>query len=475
MRSRRILAVLAVAALGSSATAIANAAQHADSSSAALPGDVNLVQVRESLLGKHYWYQQTYQGLPVIDTYYARHVDTSGAETVTDGRKAITSDISVLPSVVDDTASAKAVAAVTKALAGAHAAKTQLAVLPGSTPRLVWSVLSEGADGEYRSLVDAKSGAVIRSESTVKHADGTGQVYDPNPVVKLQNESLTDGSDADSAVPSSAYSTVTLHNLDGSGKLNGTYANMNGLRKNKLATSSTNTFVYTRSDDRFEQVVAYHAVDSVQTYIQSLGFANVNNESQDLLPDTTTQDNSWYSPGKDTITFGTGGVDDAEDVEVIWHEYGHAVQDDQVPGFGSTTEGGSIGEGFGDYLALTMSQANSSDTATTPWACLMDWDSTSYTSGTPHCIRRADTNLTVADKNGEVHHDGQIWSRALYDINKGLGREKANKVIIEAQFNFAPDTNFAAAANATVAAAQALYGSTDAATVRAAFQARGIL
>ncbi len=99
----------------------------------------------------------------------------------------------------------------------------------------------------------------------------------------------------------------------------------------------------------------------------------------------------------------------------------------------------------------------------------------SYTSGTPHCIRRADTNLTVADKNGEVHHDGQIWSRALYDINKGLGREKANKVIIEAQFNFAPDTNFAAAANATVAAAQALYGSTDAATVRAAFQARGIL
>ncbi len=144
MRSRRILAVLAVAALGSSATAIANAAQHADSSSAALPGDVHLVQVRESLLGKHYWYQQTYQGLPVIDTYYARHVDTSGAETVTDGRKAITSDISVLPSVAADTASAKAVAAVTKALAGAHAAKTQLAVLPGSTPRLVWSVLSEG-------------------------------------------------------------------------------------------------------------------------------------------------------------------------------------------------------------------------------------------------------------------------------------------------------------------------------------------
>ena len=110
----------------------------------AAPDGLKLIAVKKSLLGTHYWYQQTYQGLPVIDTYYARHVDTSGAETVTDGRKAITSDISVLPSVAADTASAKAVAAVTKALAGAHAAKTQLAVLPGSTPRLVWSVLSEG-------------------------------------------------------------------------------------------------------------------------------------------------------------------------------------------------------------------------------------------------------------------------------------------------------------------------------------------
>src|SRR6266508_1802156 len=450
MRSRRILSVLAVAALGSSATAIANAAQHSDPASSSVPGDLKLVQVRESLLATHYWYQQTYHGVPVLDTYYARHVDKSGAETVTDGRAAIAGDLSVLPSVAASTASSKAVVAVTKALAGAQASKTQLAVLPGATPKLVWSVISDSANGEYRSIVDARTGAVLKNESMVKHADGTGQVYDPNPVVKLQNE-------------------------DGSGKLNGTYANMSGVRKNKQAVSSTNSFVYTRSDDKFEQVVAYHAVDSVQSYIQSLGFTNVNNESQDLLPNTTTQNNSWYSPGKDTITFGTGGVDDAEDVEVIWHEYGHAVQDDQVPGFGSTIEGGSIGEGFGDYLALTMSQANSSDTATTPWACLMDWDSTSYTSGTPHCIRRADTNLTVADKNGEVHHDGQIWSRALYDINKGLGREKANKIIIEAQFNFAPDTNFNAAANATVAAAQALYGSTDAATVRAAFQARGIL
>ena len=52
----------------------------------------------------------------------------------------------------------------------------------------------------------------------------------------------------------------------------------------------------------------------------------------------------------------------------------------------------------------------------------MDWDATSYTSTVPHCLRRLDTNLHYpADLNGEVHHDGQIWSRALWDIRQALG------------------------------------------------------
>ena len=138
-----------------------------------------------------------------------------------------------------------------------------------------------------------------------------------------------------------------------------------------------------------------------------------------------------------------------------------------MPGFGSGSDAGAIGEGFGDYLAATMSQANSADTATTPWACVMDWDSTSYTSTTPHCIRRLDTTKTVANRTGEVHDDGEIWSHALWDVNKAFGRDKATRIILEAQFSYAPSTTWAAAAQKTVDAATALYGSTDAATVRA--------
>ena len=107
---------------------------------------------------------------------------------------------------------------------------------------------------------------------------------------------------------------------------------------------------------------------------------------------------------------------------------------------------------------------------------MADWDSVSYTSVTPHCLRRVDTNLHYPeDLNGRVHHDGQIWSRALWDIRNALGARTADMIILEAQFDFAPDTSMPAAAQATVDAALRLYGQREAKVVRRAFVDRGIL
>ena len=67
----------------------------------------------------------------------------------------------------------------------------------------------------------------------------------------------------------------------------------------------------------------------------------------------------------------------------------------------------------------------------------IDWDSTSYTSRVPHCLRRVDLDLHYpGDLDGEVHHDGQIWSRALWDIRQALGNVKADTIIIEGQIDF---------------------------------------
>ena len=308
--------------------------------------------------------------------------------------------------------------------------------------------------------------------SSAKAFTGTaqGRVFDPNPVVTLQDETLTDQKDADYEALQDAYELVELTNLDGSGFLRGDYADVCGTKS--CAFSSDGTFLFGRDHTWFEQVMAYHAVTQAQLYIQSLGFTNVNNEPQVVRADQFGGDNSFYDPKKDSITVGKGGVDDGEDAEVIWHELGHAIQDDQVPGFGVTHDSNSIGEGFGDYWAFTMSEPVSGGFDE---ACIADWDSVSYTSDVPHCLRRVDLDLTVDDQTGRIHHDGQIWSRALYDIHNALGRETADTIILQAQFDFGVDPSFAEAAQATVGAAEAIAGQGAALKVQKAFEDRGIL
>jgi hypothetical protein len=324
--------------------------------------------------------------------------------------------------------------------------------------------------------------AVTPGTAGAASSTASAKVFMVNPVQFSGDETLTDQNDSATAVPASDYRTVTLTNLDGSGKLTGDYASVVSETGKAAFAAPGGSYNYNRHDDQFEQVMAYYWVTQAQLYIQSLGFGStlpaVNKRQQLVRINQYGGDNSFYRPGNGrlTITFGKGGVDDAEDGEVIDHEYGHSVQDDQVPGFGSSLDAGSIGEAFGDYLAVEVGLHVAGAPANgVPAACVADWDSTSYTSDVPHCLRRVDTNLTVADRIGEVHFDGQIWSRALWDIRNALGPALADKIIIDAQFDFAPDTSFRAAALATVAAASRFGGAKAAKAATAAFQARGIL
>ncbi|HXJ65404.1 MAG TPA: bacillolysin [Actinomycetota bacterium] len=310
---------------------------------------------------------------------------------------------------------------------------------------------------------------------------GVASVFVPNPVQSLGDESLTDQKDSDAAVPAAAYNDVVLTNLDGSGYLRGDYAAVVS-NTGKAAYSPTNTFRYTRHQDQFEQVMAYYWITQAQRYIQNLGFGTtfrpINDRPQAVRIDQWGQDNSFATDSpKNELRFGKGGVDDAEDAEVILHEYGHAIHFAQNFVFGSE-EAGAISEGFGDYWAVTVSDVVSKSLGVLerePLPCVADWDSVSYTSDVPHCLRRVDTNLHYpTDLNGKVHHDGQIWSRALWDIRNALGNVKADTIILQGSFDF-PGTTMPDLASRTVAAAQQLYGNAAATAVHKAFADRGIL
>src|SRR3954454_11621653 len=320
--------------------------------------------------------------------------------------------------------------------------------------------------------------AIAAAPAAARNA--TGQVFKPNPVADLGIESLTDQKDADyfstDPVLRRAYHRDTLTNLDNSGTLTGDYAKVVS-STGKAAADTGAGFIYTRNQDQFEQTMAYYWVTKAQLYIQSLGFGStlpaVNRRPPLLRINQFGGDHSFFTEGtrKLTIPCGKGGVDDAEDAEVILHEYGHSVQDNQVPGFGSTPDAGAIGEAFGDYLAVTVTE-HFAPTPDEP--CVADWDSTSYTSTVPHCLRRVDANKHYPeDLAGEVHADGEIWSRALWDIHKALGARLADTIIIRAQFRFTPDISMPAAAARTIATA-GLYGTSAQKAVQAAFAARGL-
>jgi hypothetical protein len=314
--------------------------------------------------------------------------------------------------------------------------------------------------------------AALATKPPSGNSTGSGRVFAPNPVAALGDQTLTDMKDADYPALQPAYKLKTLTNLDGSGFLRGDWAEIVSETGNP-AYSTTNTFHYNRHDDEFEQVQAYYWITEAQKYIQSLGFGvwrrPVNMEPQRLRINQWGIDNSFATTHKDEIRLGKGGVDDAEDEEVVLHEYGHAIHFSQNFVFGST-EAGAISEGFGDYWAVTVTDVIA---PSTDKPCVADWDSVSYTAA-PHCLRRIDRDRHYPeDLTGRVHTDGQIWSRALWDIRQALGPATADTIILKGQFDF-PGTTMTALAQSTVLAAEE-FGPGAVAAVRDAFEDRGIL
>jgi hypothetical protein len=312
---------------------------------------------------------------------------------------------------------------------------------------------------------------------------GIARVFMVNPVQSSNDQTLTDDKDAASAVPSSAYALAPLRNLDGSGYLRGKWVTVESATGTP-AYSRTGEYVYTRDQDQFEQVMGYFWVNQAQEYLQSLGFGStlrgIIKEPFSVKINQFGGDNSYQTDKPYRIRLGKGGVDDAEDAEVIVHEYGHAVHQSQVPGYGQSADAGAIGESFGDYLAVTVGLAAAAQygwpVAANP-ACPMDWDSTSYTDA-PHCIRSFAANLQATAVGG-VHARSQIWSQALWEIRLGyVGLKNTtaawDTTLIDSQFHYAADTSFAAAAMATNDAARAHDGATFANAVKDRFAARGI-
>jgi Zn-dependent metalloprotease len=433
--------------------------------------DLNDAASFDTPMGSHAEFQQVFEGVPVFGARTTLQFDRGGVVVAV--ANTYVPNVFV-PSVQPAISKQEAINAAERAVGSSAEPKSAADLVISAedeTPTLTWRVTVATLGPTWELFVDAQSGAPIGEPRDInQYVNGTGQIFNVNAVVATRDNTLRDLNDSAAAVPSSAYSIVTLANLQGDGNLDGAYASSS--RTKKRVFNSSNSFIFDRTSDGFSEVMGYYYIDIAERYIQSLGFANINNRQQVFSVNRLNRDNSFYSPSTTEITYGLGGVDDAEDAEVILHEYGHSIQDNQVPGFGSSLEAGSMGEGFGDYWGASIGAQTSGGFQD---LCIADWDATSYSSANPPCLRRLDSPKHYPeDVVGEVHDDGEMWSAALWQIRGSIGAAKADRVILQAHFLLSPSASFNQGANALVTAAINLgYKKPEVNSMRTILQNRG--
>ncbi len=301
-----------------------------------LPG-FTLASSRDTPMGQVYAFAQAVDGVPVYGSEVKVHFNREGRVVGLMNTAVPSTKLgSVTPSVKAEQALESARGQVPPGLADENdtgdlpGPSTKLIIYAETgTPALAWEVIVHTPGPTWQLFVHAQTGKVIAPARDLNRY-ARGQVFLVNAIVATRDNSLRDQKDAAAAVPPTAYSSVTLLGLDGKGFLDGTYASSQASKRR--VSSANQSFVFDRSTDGFSETMGYYYLDYAQRYTQSLGFSSVNNRQQVFSVDRYSKDNSFYQSSTKNITYGTGGVDDAEDAEVIWHEYGHSILDNQLPG-----------------------------------------------------------------------------------------------------------------------------------------------
>ncbi len=450
------------------------------------------VTVRHSAAAEHVWFQQRYRDVPVFSGRVGVHLQKNTGQVLMLSNR-FYPDVE-LPST-QPVVSARLALSILKQeikFSGEPFDRTvqELMILPlPERYALVWRVELPASVpfGVWEGFVDAFSGRLLALRNKVWEAlplpgssrshpiVGTGKVFNPNPVVTLQDELLRDMNDSDLAVSDSAYWIVPLPGItfdpaDSLYHLIGPRVHIvdREAPANTPATSPNGEFLFTRHPDEFEDVMCYFHIDSAYSYIQNtLGHTLTGTILDALDVDSNGfngDDNSHFvGSANPYIAFGHGGVDDAEDAEIILHEYGHAVHFAIVGGIGNTIENGSFSEGFGDVLGYAVYMANGASGGFHD-RFVGDWDATSYNPGPPPFLRRVDGlgfpqgQPFTPSRCNEVHDCGEFFSAATWDMTQSFGAQTMLQVVVGSLYFQTPSDNYNDISMAIVMADLSLNG-----------------
>lgn len=426
---------------------------------------------RAGLSGETFRYQHTVNGVEVFDSSIAVHVSKKNKVTyhASTFHESIET-INTTPAISESEALQAAITAL-RIEGEINQEEIKLYVynkLDGT--KLVYRVttMSEFLIGYWETIVDAQTGAVLSTndisiyekekatapeytgESKKKQlkrnenagfsvlTDGTAMVFDPDPLTATLNiygGNFSDNNDATNADLDAARTPVTLLDIEQTGadyRLRGPYAEIAELQSPStgLFIQDSPDFDFTRDEQGFEAANCYYHLDKAIRHInEDLGITLVSIYNGGVIrydPHAFNgADNSSYGGG--SLNFGEGGVDDAEDMDVILHELGHGLHDWITNGNLSQVNG--LSEGTGDYFANSykrgLGQWQTSDPS---YYYVFGWD-----GHNPYWGGRV-TNYTAmypGGLTGSIHTDGQIWATVLLEIWEIIGKDKMDTAVLE--------------------------------------------
>lgn len=429
--------------------------------------------VRKTDFGETLRFQQTVNNVPVFDTEVLVHYTKDEVTSSAANYDANVATINTVPSITKQNAIAISNNEL-KIDSNITYQECNLFVYNKlATTKLVYRVVTTSYDkiGSWETIVDAQTGAVLSTkdiayyykgkrhnasqfgkpikcspfQKTVSFAPlafvtGTAMVFNPDPLsqagVAYNTAGYTDGNDANTTQLNNARIAVTLPEIDltaGVYRLKSTYADIRelGAPSKGLFTQATSDFSFNRNQDGFEAANAFYHIDKSMRYINlTLGIPCIPYQAANAgvvwfdPHGASSADNSFYSNGQ--LQFGEGGVDDAEDADVVLHELGHGLHDWITSGGLSQVNG--LSEGSGDYWAQSYSRSLNQWASSNPaYNYMFSWD-----GHNPFWDGRITnySGIYPGDLIGQIHTDGQIWATALMTIWDELGREKTDKAFL---------------------------------------------
>lgn len=275
------------------------------------------------------------------------------------------------------------------------------------------------------------------------------QVFNPDPLTTAGVTYGTNGTyknfnDSDYALLNNqrVWVDVPAQYDNGTFYLQNNYARIADFASPNIApvTSTTDTFSFTRKQNGFKQVMALYHISALQTYLQSIGLTGLVNYQLRVDAQSGNADQSFFNYEPDTtLNFGLGGVPDAEDADVIIHEYTHAILHSLNGGDIIATERRALEEGMCDVMACAYSYRLNPFR----WKNVFSWDGNNeYWSG-----RNGASTKDYTQKVGDYYSDSEIWSSCLNNITERIGADACIKLMVAIMPQLTPYTTMPQAAH----------------------------